>query len=93
MADFVRDNPEAPVPAMFVHLGMQKRYPRTTPNTADLFVLSLFHAACKAAFQFEAELAAEEAAKAPAATAGGWPGERAMQPQPEAFSPSGFSPR
>jgi hypothetical protein len=64
MADFVRGNPDAPVAAMFIHLSLQKRYPRTEPNTADLFVLSLFHSACVAAIKFEADQAAEEAAKA-----------------------------
>ncbi len=94
MADFVRANPDAPVAAMYIHLGLQKRYPRTEPNTADLFVLSLFHAACKAAIQFEADQAAEEAAKAPpAAPAGGWPGEQALQPSQPAFAPTGFTAR
>lgn len=94
MADFVRDNPDAPVPAMFIHLSLHKRYPRTEPNTADLFVLSLFHAACKAAIDFERQVAAEKAAaEFAAAPAGRWPGEQAMKPQPEAFAPSGFSPR
>ncbi|OBQ59590.1 hypothetical protein EFV37_22070 [Mesorhizobium loti] len=94
MADFVRGNTEAPVEAMFIHLGLQKRYPRTVPNRDDLFVLTLFHAACKVAFRLEADRDAEEAARtAQPAPAGGWPGEQAMRPQPEAFSPSGFSPR
>ncbi|RWN78063.1 MAG: hypothetical protein EOS02_09900 [Mesorhizobium sp.] len=94
MADFVRDNPDAPVEAMFIHLGLKKRYPRTEPNTADLFVLSLFHAACRAAIKFEADQAsAEAAAKAKPEPSGGWPGERALQPQKPALSPSGFSPR
>ncbi|RWF49964.1 MAG: hypothetical protein EOS50_30250 [Mesorhizobium sp.] len=94
MADFVRDNPDAPVTAMFIHLGLKKRYPRTEPNTADLFVLSLFHSACLAAFKFEAERAAEEAAaQAKPAPSGGWPGERALIPEKPAMSPTGFSPR
>lgn len=94
MAEFVRDNPDAPVPAMFIHLGLKKRYPRTEPNTADMFTLSLFHAACTAAFKFEAERAAEEAAaQAKPAPSGGWPGDRALQPQKPGFSPSGFTPR
>ncbi|TPN57159.1 hypothetical protein [Mesorhizobium sp. B1-1-7] len=93
MADFVRDNREAPVEAMFIHLGLQKRYPRTVPNTADRFVLGLFHAACVAAFTFEGELAAEEAARRETATFGGWPGDRALKPQDPAFAPTGFSPR
>ncbi|TIL53788.1 MAG: hypothetical protein E5Y83_05725 [Mesorhizobium sp.] len=94
MADFVRDNPDAPVEAMFIHLGLKKRYPRTEPNTADLFTLSLFHAACRAAIKFEADqAAAEAAAKAKPEPSGGWPGVRALQPQKPALSPSGFSPR
>ncbi|MCZ8545060.1 hypothetical protein OOJ09_12775 [Mesorhizobium qingshengii] len=94
MADFVRGNPEAPAEAMFIHLGLKKRYPRTEPNTADHFVLSLFHAACRAALKFEQQVAAEKAAaEFAAAPAGGWPGERALEPQKPAFSPSGFSPR
>lgn len=93
MADFVRANPDAPVPAMFIHLGLQKRYPRTEPNRADEFVLSLFHAACKTAIQFEADQAAEAAAKEPPAPAGGWPGEQALKPSQPAFAPTGFSPR
>lgn len=94
MTDFVRDNPDAPVTAMFIQLGLKKRYPTTEPNTADLFVLSLFHAACLAAFKFEAERSAEEAAaQAKPEPSGGWPGERALQPQKPALSPSGFSPR
>jgi hypothetical protein len=94
MADFVRGNPDAPVAAMFIHLSLQKRYPRTEPNTADLFVLSLFHSACVAAIKFEADQAAEEAAKVPPApAAGGWPGEQALQPSQPAFAPTGFSPR
>lgn len=94
MADFVRDNPDAPVEAMFIHLSLKKRYPRTEPNRADLFVLSLFHAACKAAIAFEADQAAEQAAaKTKPAPSGGWPGDRALQPSKPAMSPSGFSPR
>ncbi|WP_164762023.1 hypothetical protein, partial [Mesorhizobium sp. M7A.T.Ca.TU.009.02.1.1] len=94
MADFVRDNPDAPVEAMFIHLSLKKRYPRTEPNRADLFVLSLFHAACKAAIAFEADQAAEEAAaKTKPAPSGGWPGDRALQPSKPAMSPTGFSPR
>lgn len=94
MADFVRGNPDAPVEAMFIHLGLQKRYVRTEPNRADLFVLSLFHAACKAAFKFEADQTAEaEAAKVKPEPSGRWPGERAMQPSDPVFAPTGFSPR
>lgn len=94
MADFVRDNPDAPLEAMFIHLGLKKRYPRTEPNRADMFVLSLFHAACKAAFKFEADQAAEEAASAAQpAPAGSWPGERAMQPSDPVFAPTGFTAR
>ncbi|MCF6120526.1 hypothetical protein L2449_27255 [Mesorhizobium muleiense] len=94
MADFVRDNPDAPVTAMLIHLGLKKRQPRTEPNTADMMVLSLFHSACVAAFKFEADRAAEEAAaKAKPEPSGGWPGERALQPQKPALSPSGFTPR
>ncbi|MER9622665.1 hypothetical protein NKI98_14700 [Mesorhizobium sp. M0222] len=94
MADFVRGNPDAPVEAMFIHLGLQKRYPRTEPNRADLFVLSLFHAAASAAIKFEAERAAEEAAaQAKPEPSGRWPGERAMQPSDPVFAPTGFSPR
>lgn len=94
MADFVRGNPDAPVEAMFIHLSLKKRYPRTEPNRADLFVLSLFHAACKAAIAFEADQAAETAAaEAKPAPSGGWPGDRALQPSKPAMSPSGFSPR
>jgi len=94
MADFVRTNPDAPVEAMFIHLGLQKRYPRTEPNTADRFVLGMFHAAASAAIKFEADRAAEEAAaQAKPAPAGTWPGEQALKPQEPAFSPTGFSPR
>ncbi|ESZ32712.1 hypothetical protein [Mesorhizobium sp. L2C066B000] len=94
MAEFVRDNPDAPLEAMFIHLGLKKRTPRTEPNRADLFVLSLFHAACKAAFKFEADQAAEaEAAKVKPEPSGRWPGERAMQPSDPVFAPTGFSPR
>ncbi|WP_156932464.1 hypothetical protein [Mesorhizobium sp. LNJC391B00] len=94
MADFVRGNPDAPVEAMFIHLGLQKRYPRTEPNTADRFVLGLFHAAASAAIKFEAERAAEEAAaQAKPEPSGRWPGEGAMQPSDPVFAPTGFSPR
>ncbi|CDX54547.1 hypothetical protein MPL1032_190145 [Mesorhizobium plurifarium] len=95
MADFVRDNPEAPAAAMFNHLTLKKRLPRTIPNRADEFVLSLFHAACLAAHKFEADQAAEEAARAAKAApaAPQWPGEQAMKPSDPAFAPTGFSPR
>lgn len=94
MADFVRANPDAPVLAMFNQLTLVKRSPRTEPNLADVFVLSLFHAACLAAHKFEADQAAEEAARAekPAA-APPWPGEQAFKPQDAGFAPTGFSPR
>jgi len=94
MADFVRDNPDAPVEAMFIHLSLKKRYPRTEPNNADMLVLSLFHAACVAAFKFEQQAAAvKAAAEFAAAPAASWPGERAFEPEKPVFSPSGFSPR
>ncbi|RWI96082.1 hypothetical protein [Mesorhizobium sp.] len=94
MADFVRDNPDAPVLAMFNHLTLKKRYPRTIPNRADEFMLSLFHAACLAAHRFEDDQAAEEAARAnKPAPAASWPGEKAMKPADPPFAATGFSPR
>jgi hypothetical protein len=92
MVDFVRANPDAPVLAMFNHLTLTKRLPRTSPNRDDEFVLTLFHAAVKAAHQLEADRAAEQAAKQPAPQ-GTWPGEQALKPAEPAFSPTGFSPR
>jgi hypothetical protein len=92
MADFVRANPDAPVLAMFNHLTLTKRLARTSPNRDDEFVLTLFHAAVKAAHQLEADRAAEQAAKQPAPQ-GTWPGELGFKPQEPAFAPTGFSPR
>lgn len=97
MAAFVRANPDAPVLAMLNQLTLVKRYPRTVPNRADEFVLSLFHAACLGAHRFEAETAMDEQyaldAEAAAKAAGGWPGEQSYKPQDAGFAPTGFSPR
>lgn len=94
MADFVRANPDAPVLAMFNQLTLVKRYDRTEPNLADVFVLTLFHAACTAAFKFhlaqEAEKAGMASRSSPAST---WPGEQAFKPQEAGFAATGFSPR
>ena len=90
MAAFVRDHPDAPVPAMYNHLVLTRRYPPTIPNREDEFVLALFHATCLAAWRFEADRAAEVAQPAPA---GAWPGEQAFQIQAGAFDASGFTAR
>lgn len=92
MVGFVRDNPEAPLLAMYNHLRLAKRYPETAMNSGDLLALTLFHAAVTAALAFErmqAERAAKEAAAAPAEN---WPGEQAFKPQPGPFDPVGLSP-
>lgn len=93
MADFVRNNPEAPLLAMYNHLRLAKRYPETAMNSGDLLALTLFHAAVTAALAFErtraAEKASSEFATAPAES---WPGEQAFKPQPGPFDPVGLSP-
>lgn len=93
MADFVRDNPDAPLLAMLKHLEITMRYPVVVPNHADMLSLSLFRHACLAAFEFERCQAADE--KPPQYAYGGsrWPGEQALQVQDNAFSPSGFAAR
>lgn len=93
MVGFVRDNPEAPLLAMYNHLRLAKRYPETAMNSGDLLALTLFHAAVTAALAFERTRADEKAAsEAAAAPADGWPGEQAFKPQPGPFDPVGLSP-
>ena len=93
MVDFVRDNPEAPLLAMYNHLRLTKRYPETVVNNADMLALKLFHAAVRAAQDFERIDAAEKAeAKMVAAVTAPWPGEQAFKPQPGPFDPVGLSP-
>jgi hypothetical protein len=93
MADFVRENPEAPVLAMYKHLEIAKRLQPTLPNAEDMLVLSLFHAAVTYGVAYERVQAAEADAPEALTRTAVWPGDRAFRVQDPAFSPSGFSPR
>lgn len=90
MADFVLENPDAPLLAMYKHLEIQKRLPATTPNNADMMALSVFRHACLAALEF---LRAEQADLAkPVPQSAGWPGEQALQVTHSPFEATGFTP-
>jgi len=90
MADFVLENPRAPLLAMYKHLEIQKSLPATTPNNADMMALSLFRHACLAALEFQrCELA--ELLK-PVPQSSGWPGEQALQVTHSPFEATGFTP-
>lgn len=94
MADFVRDNPEAPVDAMAIHLGLKKRAPRAELSPVDRFALKLFHQAVMAAIAFDKEVKAIELEKIAHGTtmAGRYPGLRSFTREPAPFSPTGFRP-
>jgi hypothetical protein len=92
MADFVRDNPQAPLLAMYKHLEISKRLQPAEPNAGDMLVLALFHAAVTHGVAFERAKAAEaEQPEAPRTAV--WPGDRSFKVQDPAFSPTGFAPR
>lgn len=94
-ADFVLANRDAPASAIPIHLQLEgKAFQLSSPKVSDAegMLWSVFRFAFLTLYDYlEAErLAAEK----PAPAAGGfWPGERAMQPEPDPFSPTGFSPR
>lgn len=95
-AKFVRENPEAPVEAVAIHVHMAKHGRQSGPdlNHRERAAWTVFRATLVALDEAEKARAAEEAAaQAKPEPSGGWPGERALQPQKPAFSPSGFSPR
>ncbi|TDR35707.1 hypothetical protein [Aquamicrobium defluvii] len=90
MANFVLENPDAPLLAMYKHLEIQKSLPATIPSNADMLALSVFRHACLAALEFmRCELA--ELAK-PVPQSSGWPGEQALQVTHSPFEATGFTP-
>lgn len=93
MADFVRDNPEAPLLAMYKHLELTLRLAQTQPNNADMLALSLFRHACLAAFEYErCEAAERAAAEFNALPVVSWGGATALDPIQPALQPTGFRP-
>lgn len=87
MADFVLENPDAPLLAMYKHLEIQKSLPATIPSNADMMALSVFRHACLAALEFmRCELAK------PVPQSSGWPGEQALQVTHSPFEATGFTP-
>lgn len=91
MAEFVRDNPDAPIDALPIHLALKKREPRRELSAVDRFALTMFRTACLAAIAFDKEQGALQPQPAP--PAGGWPGKRAFDPEPGPFAATGFSAR
>lgn len=90
MVDFVRDNPEAPVDAMSIHLALTKRQPRVELSAVDRFALKLFHQAVTAAIAFDKEIEAIELGKLQPQPLGRYPGRQSFVPEPAPFAPTGF---
>lgn len=90
MAEFVIENPDAPLLAMYKHLEIQKGLPATIPSNADMMALSVFRHACLAALELQRCEQADQAKPVPQSS--GWPGEQALQVTHSPFEATGFTP-
>lgn len=96
LAQFYRDNPDAPLAAGFQQLRLKGFGPLTNAETSRGVILqfTVFRAVIDASLAFmKAERAEVEAQKSDSQPQQFWPGEKTNQREPGPFEPSGFTPR
>lgn len=89
-AAFVLADRTSPAQAIPIHLALKKLGGSMSPQPVDVMLWGVFKSTLLAVHD---HLEASEAKPAAPQPGGGFPGDRAFQPQPGAFDASGFKPR
>lgn len=91
-AEFVIANRDAPADAIAIHLAIKKIGGTMTPEPVEITLWNVFKTVFLLVHDALVDADRQAAVVEPVA-AQAWPGDLAMQPQPSAFDPAGFSPR